>query len=314
MTKNIQIVPFGGLTSNKYPHLFLNGVKNIVRNLEGLNYEIEIKEKNGVIEDKIDKKNKIRFEFTIPYDEFRESKITHDIEYSFLVYDTYPDFSSTYAVFGKHFNGYITKLKKNNFNSYEIEIQRTTKIYNVEILDKKWLDLVDKQNKQLAFENIEKTFLLAKRINLNTQETVINDNSVEFSGKLEKAGLLNDYMIKVKPGINELLYINLHNTSSNQSNLISFTNLKEHEKNSSNYINLIKQNLIKNVEEWSSVVFYNNKEVKGLFIYNNQFVETILADILKSFNSSENTYLDLYTYNKDKTEFRYLKFKEVEIC
>ena len=323
MTKNIQITTLGGYINDKLPYLYLHGIKNAVREITGLDYSLEVKEKSGTINYKKEKKEVVKFSFTIPYDEFRASKISYDIELSFLIYNTYPDFKDNEVITAQHFNGYITKLKKNNLNAYDIEITRTTKIYNVELMNKYWLDITTYGNRQNAFEQIEKELMKPIKLEYNNKINYpfIKDN---------KQYLDNKYLFRFKPLKEELFYITVENNNKEQNNLVSITNKELDEnldKNITNnetleqfYLNSIKENSSKKIPNWNTVIFYNIQQIKGLYIENNKLVENILANIVKSFkedkNKSDDTknYLDVCTLNKNYSHYYYLIFKEKEIC
>lgn len=323
MTKNIQITTLGGYINDKLPYLYLHGIKNAVRDITGLDYSLEVKEKSGTINYKKEKKEVVKFSFTIPYDEFRASKISYDIELSFLIYNTYPDFKDNEVITAQHFNGYITKLKKNNLNAYDIEITRTTKIYNVELMNKYWLDITTYGNRQNAFEQIEKELMKPIKLEYNNKLNYpfIKDN---------KQYLDNKYLFRFKPMKEEIFYITIENTSNEQNNLISITNHKLNDKYINDqtlenyYVKLLKKDIDKPISYWNTVVFYNKQQIKGLHIEDNKLVENIKANIIKSVedkkddntNSSymDNKYFDLGIYNTKKANCYCLIFKEKEIC
>ena len=323
MTKNIQITTLGGYINDKLPYLYLHGIKNAVRDITGLDYSLEVKEKSGTINYKKEKKEIVKFSFTIPYDEFRASKISYDIELSFLIYNTYPDFKDNEVITAQHFNGYITKLKKNNLNAYDIEITRTTKIYNVELMNKYWLDINKYGNRQNSFEQIEKE--LMKPIKLE-----YNDNMNYPFIKESKQYLDKKYLFRFKPMKEELFYITVENTSNKQNNLISITNQELSKKITTDktlesyYLELLGKDIKKTISYWNTVVFYNKQHIKGLHIEDNKLVENIKANIIKSIevkkgnntNSSymDNKYFDLGIYNTKKANCYCLIFKEKEIC
>ncbi len=323
MTKNIQITPLGGYINDKLPYLYLHGIKNAVRDISGLDYSLEVKEKSGTINYKKEKKEVVKFSFTIPYDEFRASQISYDIELSFLIYNTYPDFKDNEVITAQHFNGYITKLKKNNLNAYDIEITRTTKIYNVELMNKYWLDINKYGNRQNAFEQIEKELMKPIKLEYNNKINYpfIKDN---------KQYLDNKYLFRFKPMKEELFYITVENTSNKQNNLISITNQELNKNITSDktleqyYLELLEKDIDKPISYWNTVVFYNKQHIKGLHIEDNKLVENIKANIIKSIentkddntNSSymDNKYFDLGIYRPDKANCYCLIFKEKEIC
>lgn len=323
MTKNMQITTLGGYINDKLPYLYLHGIKNAVRDISGLDYTMEVKEKNGTINYKKEKKEVVKFSFTIPYDEFRASKISYGIELSFLIYNTYPDFKDNNVITAQHFNGYITKLKKNNLNAYDIEITRTTKIYNVELLDKYWLDIQSYGNRQNAFEHIEKELMKPIKLTYNEQ---LNYPFIKDSKWCFHPG----YLFRFKPMKEEVLYITVENTSNKQNNLISITNYELNDKYINDqtledyYAELLKKDIDKPIDYWNTVVFYNKQHIKGLHIENNKFVENIKANIIKSIEDKkgdntqtsymDNRYFDLGIYRPDKANCYCLIFKEKKIC
>lgn len=320
MTKNIQICALGGYITPMSPYLYLHGVKNIVRDISGLDYTYEVKESNGTVNSKREKKELFKFAFTIPFDEFRASKITHNIEYSFLVYNTFPDFTDSEEIKAVHFNGYITKLKTENQNSYTVEIIRTTPFYKVSLLDKYWLD-TSKDSRQDAFEKIERSFLKPTLIKVADYTPPIVANYKEISTTM------SIYRIK-KTIPYSLLYITISNTSSESENLLSFTNkpLESEEEQTQDtggdnlkitlldkYAEYFKTVKHKSVSNWNTSVFLNTEQIKGLCIENNKLVENVKANVIKTKNVNSDYFLDICTRNKN-SEIYYLEFKEIEIC
>lgn len=158
MNKNIQIVPYGGLIDNSYPHLFLNGTENLVRDITGLDYSVKCEEEQEVI--KSVKDNKEDFKFVCTIENFNIDHISLKMKWLFLVYDEFIDLSKIQV--GKFFSGYITKINK-IYNNYEFRIKRTSQIYDVELFNNNyWLDVAKYKDIQSAYANTAKEFLIAK--------------------------------------------------------------------------------------------------------------------------------------------------------
>ena len=277
MNKNIQIVPYGGLIDNSYPHLFLNGTENLVRDITGLDYSIKCEEEQEVI--KSVKDNKEDFKFVCTIENFNIDQISLKMNWLFLVYDEFIDLSKIQV--GKFFSGYITKINK-TYNNYEFRIKRTSQIYDVELFNNNyWLDVAKYKDIQTAYTNTAKEFLIAKETD-NFNISLVK--RIAFSQVVYKP-LKNQLIIYMNNGDGSKNY-NEYKFSSDNKQIFTFS-----------YIDKLGYQIDNTYKENNDYIIQKDKYskyYKVISIGNIQNNELVKPDKLY--------YLSLKEYRKEKKE------------
>ena len=180
MTKNIHIVPYGGLINDDYPHLFLSGKSNLIREIKGLDFSNKYIEENEIVKSVRDSKDEFSFTFTM--DNFNQDSMSYKMRWLVLVFDEYLNLAI--PAIGKLFSGYITKIKKEG-NSYEFKIKRISDIYTIDLLDEKWLDVEKYGDIQSAYNAACNDLLRSTKSEVN--EVKLTDklifNQIEYIPK-----------------------------------------------------------------------------------------------------------------------------------